>query len=170
MTAVAVELLPVVTYNREGEAVKPLPEGYDIDRLTVVRADQVRAGDLVVGEADQPLKRGSGLRWATYRYAAYVAQPGTFEADCPSCRAWTAGAEGPWVTLTPHNPERADSLIAIIPADGPTEAAAPACVNACTCENGFLRQETRSFYPPAVCGDCHRHPCGACAEAGRSAH
>jgi hypothetical protein len=170
MTAVAIELLPVVTYAREGEAVKLLPVGYSLDRLTVVRADQVRAGDLVVGSADQPLKRGSSLRWATYLYAAFVAQPGSFEADCPSCRAWTFGAEGPWVNLTPHNPERADALISIIPADEPVGSSTPACVNACTCEKGFLRQETRSFYPPAVCGTCHRRPCGACAEASTSTH
>lgn len=170
MTAVAVELLPVVTYDRKGEAVKPLPEGYDLTRLTVVRADQVQAGDLVVGSADQMLKRDGLLRWATYLYTAYVAQPAPFEADCPSCRAWTAGADGPWVTLAPHNPERVDALIAIVPAAEPTEAATPPCVNDCTCVNGFLRQETRSFYPPAICGTCHCRPCGACTEAGRSTH
>lgn len=171
MTAVNLELLPAVTYDRDkAQGLKPLPEGYSLNRLTIVRADQARTGDLVVGSVDQPLKRGSGLRWANYLYAAFVAQPGPFEADCPNCKAWTSGADGPWVTLYPHCPERADALIAVIPADRPVEPAPRPCVHTCSCENGFLRQTTRSFYPPAVCPNCHRRPCATCAETGESTH
>lgn len=171
MTTVVIELLPAVAYEREdGAGLKPLPGGYSLDRLTIVRADQVNPGDLVVGNADQPLKRGGRLRWATYLCAPYVARPAPFEADCPSCKAWTSGADGPWATLYPHCPERADALIAVIPANGPVEPAQAACMHACACDNGFLRQTTRSFSPPAVCGDCHRRPCATCADAGTSTH
>jgi hypothetical protein len=171
MTAVAVELIPAVACVRDEDwGLRPLPEGYSLDRLTVVRADQVQPGDLVVGDADQPLRRGSRMRWVNYLNAPYVARPAAFDADCPSCEIDTRGNEGPWITLYPHLPAHPDEMIAVIPAAGPVEAAPAPCVHACTCENGFLRQTTRSFYPPAVCNDCHRRPCGACAEVGRSTH
>ncbi|WP_052479915.1 hypothetical protein [Streptomyces sp. NBRC 110035] len=167
---VNLELLPAVAYSRPtDDTLRPLPDGYPADRMTIVRADQVRAGDLVVASADQPLRRGSRMCWATYLYAPYIAQPAPFEADCPSCKAWTSGAQGPWVTLYPHCPERMDALIAVIPADRPVETL-PACVHSCACDNGRLRQTVRSFYPPAVCGTCHGRPCPDCRTTGRTTH
>jgi hypothetical protein len=173
MAIADLKLLPAVAFDRPTQdGMKPLPEGYDPSRLTIVRADQVRTGDLVVGSVDQPLKRGSLLRWATYLAAAYVAQPGPYEADCASCRAWTSTPvpDAEWVSLAPHVPQLADELISIVPAPEPVEAAPRPCVHTCTCENGRLRQTTRSFYPAAICGDCHRRPCGACRDAARSTH
>jgi hypothetical protein len=173
MSAVDLELLPAVLYNRPGEdGMKPIPEGHSLIRLTIVRADQVRAGDLVVGDVDQPLKRGSLLRWATYLAAPYVAQPGPYEADCPSCRAWTSGTEKTtaYVTLYPHCPERADQLISIVPAPEPVETEPRPCVHTCACERGRLRQTIRCYSPPTICGSCHARPCAPCRQAGRNSH
>jgi hypothetical protein len=174
MPVIDLELLPAVAYDRPDiDGMRPILDGYSLEQLTIVRADQVRPGDLVVGSVDQPLKRGSLLRWATYLAAPYVAQPGPYEADCPSCRNWTSGAEAQdveWTTLAPHCPELAAELISIVPAPEPVKAAASACVHTCTCNNGHLRQETRSFYPPAICGECHARPCAACREAGFNSH
>lgn len=170
---VDVTLLHAVAYDRptDPDIVRPLPAGYSLDRLTIVRADQVNAGDLVVGDVDQPVTRGGTLRYATYIRAPYVAQPTPYDPECWKCRQWFGtGPDGPAVCLTPHNPEDADTLVAIVPAPVPVPAGPEACVHACTCEKGFLRQTTRSFYPPAVCGNCHRRPCAACAEAGGSTH
>lgn len=170
MTAVTVELLRAVAYDRaEHTHIKPLPGDVNLDRMTIVRADEVRAGDTVVGSVDQPLKRDSALRWATYLDAPFTAQPGPYEADCPNCRAWVPGAEGPWVTVFPHCPERPDELIAVVPADGPADPAPAPCVHTCTCESGFLPSTAR-FSPPAVCPGCHRRPCADCSEAGTSTH
>jgi hypothetical protein len=171
VTAVDVTLLHAVAYDRpDSDGFKPLPEGYDLDRLTIVRADQVRAGDLVVGDVDQPLKRGSRLRWATYRAAPFVAQPGPDLGDCPDCRAWMGGHEGPSVTLFPHCPEDAGTLISVVPPTGPVEVAPPVCVNACTCTRGRIRLAPGTYSPWPRCGDCHARPCAACRESGSSTH
>jgi hypothetical protein len=169
--AVALTLLHAVAYDRPtSDGFKPIPDGYSLDHLTIVRADQVRAGDLVVGDVDQPLKRGSRLRWATWRAAPFVAQPGPDLADCPNCRAWMSGYEGPSVTLFPHCPEAAGELIAIVPPVGPVTPAPAACVNACHCTNGRIRLKPDAYSPWPHCGDCHGRPCDACREAGSSTH
>lgn len=169
MSPVLVPLAPVAACDRPTfDGMRPVPDGYSLDRLTVVRADQVRPGDLVVGDASSrvsPLAPEGQLRWVGFLAAPWVAQPGPYDADCPSCRAWMSGYEGPAVVLYPHVPERAGALIAIVPPAGPVEPAPPACVNACTCENGRIRLEHR-WAPWPTCADCHGRPCAVCAAGG----
>jgi hypothetical protein len=169
--AVDLTLTRAVAYDRpDHDGMKPVPEGYDLARLTVVRADQVRAGDLVVGSVDQPVKPGGLLRWATYRATPFVAQPGPDLADCPDCRAWMAGHEGPSVTLFPHCPEKAGEFIAVVPPTVPVPPAPLACVHACTCDRGRIPLARNAFSPWPVCGNCHGRLCAVCQVVGSSTH
>jgi hypothetical protein len=164
---IRVELLPAVAYERPQEpACLPLPDGYDLDRLTIVRALDVRAGDLVVGSADQPVSRRRYLRWATYLHAPYVALPVPVDEGCRTCRAWKAGAFGPSVALRPHLLEDMHALIAVIPAVPGAAAPAVACVH--TCPGGGRQQ--RDGYVAGLCGDCHGRPCAPCQVAGHDVH
>lgn len=167
MTAVPVILMPAVAYDRpDFDGMKPLPAGYDTARLTIVRADQVREGDLVVGSVDQPVSRARHLRWATYLAAAFVAQPGPECRDCKHCRVWMSDYDGPTVTLYPHCPERADALISIIPAPEPVGPAERPCVHTCDCKDGRVPIKTR-WVPWPVCWRCHGQACASC-RAGAS--
>jgi hypothetical protein len=100
MTAVPVELFRIIVSDRPTyHDMLPLPAGTDLARLRIIYARDLRHGDLVLGDCDQPTRRG--MHWAGHLCAPYV-----YDAT-----RWTLAK----LNLNP------DELITVIPAERTAE-------------------------------------------------
>jgi hypothetical protein len=156
-----VTVLPVAVRERPTAAggMLPVPDQYTLERLAILAANEVSAGDLVVGSV-APLRRSGALAPVAWLCGPFVAQPGPYDADCPLCRAEERWYDAPAVALRPHYLKQADALVAIVSPSGPVEPVPPVCVNVCGCGDG--PGSPSGWYPRSTCPECHGRPCAAC--------